>query len=221
MATLRPDGRLFAAADELVEVVASHNGPVHLNCDLSDQALVALCAQLNMKTEVESTSYRVPFAGVLERLPSRDASPAYEIVRADQVNADALFALDIALRQHVPGTNGWTGNRDWFDAELASPEFDPSGYLAARHQATASLVGLIRLWRQPNGPKLGMLAVLPQHRRGYVASALFRAGLLGAADWGFTHFETSTARPALQRRLQRSGATVTGNFAQLVTTPMG
>jgi len=59
--------------------------------------------------------------------------------------------------------------------------------------------------------------VLPEHRNSYLSSVLLRRGLTGAATWGFDTFTARTARPALQRRLERSGAAVTGRFAQMVS----
>jgi len=80
-------------------------------------------------------------------LSTRLTATDYTITAADQVDATALCSLDTALRQDVPGTDGWVGDQDWFDSELTSDAFDPSGYLVAQHQATEELVGLIRFWR--------------------------------------------------------------------------
>lgn len=142
----------------------------------------------------------------------------FEIARADEVDADALFALDTELRGDTPGNDGWRGNRDWFDDELNSAEFDPSGYHVATDQHAGNLVGLCRMWRNPNGPTLGLLGVRRDRRNGFTALSLLRETLTSSSEWGWPTFETHTARPQLRRRLDRVGADQTGAYHRYVRT---
>ena len=70
-----------------------------------------------------------------------------------------------------------------FHEELTdAPPFDPDGYLVAVDKRTGRYVGLVRFWRNPTGPRLGLLGVLPEFRIPSLAAGLLEAGLTGAAD---------------------------------------
>jgi ribosomal protein S18 acetylase RimI-like enzyme len=108
-----------------------------------------------------------------------DLPTEYEIVRADQIAEDRLRRLDDALRQDVPGTDGWRWDPASFHEEtFASPFFDASTYLIAFERESGDDAGLVRVWNNPSGPRLGLIAVLPQHRRCGLARGLL-ARVLG------------------------------------------
>lgn len=133
----------------------------------------------------------------------------HSIVSADAVDRSALLDLDNRLRQLVPGLDGWTGTREAFDAEFAdTPPYDPAAYLVARDERANALVGLIRFWRNPSGPRLGMIAVLPSHRGTTIGPALLQEALPVAGAWGSPHFVTETAitNRHVHRRLVAIGA---------------
>jgi ribosomal protein S18 acetylase RimI-like enzyme len=94
-----------------------------------------------------------------------------EIRRADAVDEDGLRELDDALRQDVPGTDGWRWEAaDFRDETFASPHFDPAVYLVAVDGTR--YVGIVRVWMRPEGPKLGFIGVSRSHRRRGIARAL-------------------------------------------------
>lgn len=84
--------------------------------------------------------------------------------------------LDGALREDVPGSDGWRPDPVWFRREtFDSPYFDPQAYLVAVDGGLdgSPYVGLVRIWNGPNPlPRLGMIAVLPPYRRRGLARAL-------------------------------------------------
>lgn len=221
----RPDGRTFvsirsesapAAALLLRTLVAEVDARLHISVHHDDDVLLGAVQQLGFEPEVVSEAFAVPFAAARQALPDRPGSPRYEMLRADQVDPETLFDLDTRLRQSVPGTDGWRGDRAWFDAELHPPAFDPETYLVARERASGVSVGLIRFWREPAGASLGLLGVIESHRSGVPALMLLRAGLEAAHRWQFETFNTHTARPRLQARLRRMGAQTAGHFGQYV-----
>jgi len=194
--------------------LAQSDGPLYAHVDLARRELAAACQSAGFEIEVESKRYEVPvtaFGPERSRLASN-----IQLLRADQVDASALFRLDETLRQDVPGLNGWVGDRAAFDKELVSDTYDPSGYLVAQHNESGELLGLIRFWRDDPSPKLGLLGVVPSHRRGVLAHALLAQGLAAVSRWGSLIFTTHTARPSLQRRLEARGAVCTGSFTQMV-----
>lgn len=226
-ATVRPDDRLFlvhrladeasfgpllgAAVDDLARL---RPGAVHLTVDRQATDRIGSARSMGFEVDLEGASYEVPFAGALAAMPDR-VSNGIDVVSADRVDPDALYALDLKLRNDVPGNDGWRGNRAWFDDEMTGPEFDPAAYPVAVDGSTGQPVGLCRFWRNADGPALGMLGVEPGHRNGLAAVTLLRTGMSAAARWGHATFTTHTARPALRRRMTAIGATETGGFVRL------
>ncbi|NND02201.1 MAG: GNAT family N-acetyltransferase, partial [Acidimicrobiia bacterium] len=131
-----------------------------------------------------------------------------------------LAALDTELRQDVPGTDGWETTIEMWRAEIESPEYDPNGYLIAVDEVTGAYCGLIRFWRNADQPRLGLLAVTRPHRGSLLATALLRAGLEGASDWGSQTFSTSTSpsNPGTYPALLRLGVRPIDRRYQMVLT---
>ncbi len=221
---VRPDGRRFLSLREIeaheypaaISAALASGGPLYIHADLANDSLVAACADAGFATETVSRRYDVPFSGIARGLPRALAKSKIEIVQADEIDSDSLFRLDELLRNDVPGLAGWVGDRAMFDHELASDDFDATGYLVAQDATSGELGGLIRFWRDQAGPKLGLLGVLHQHRRGFLAHRLLHAATASASQWGSPTFSTQTARLGLQRRLERLGGVCSGTFAQLV-----
>ena len=172
--------------------------------------------RLGLRPELTSVKYDVAVERALRRLDRLATSTRCQIVSADDVDRDDLFHLDVELRGATPGNDGWAGARSWFDDEMASPEYDPTGYHVAVDPHTDRLVGLCRMWRNPDRPSLGLLGVVDGHRNGRVAWELLRSTLASAAGWGSETFDLHTARPGLQRHVERIGATVSGGFTRYV-----
>jgi ribosomal protein S18 acetylase RimI-like enzyme len=59
-----------------------------------------------------------------------------------------------------------------FRKETFGPDFDPATYLVAVEEASGEYAGLARVWNNPDGPRLGLIAVLAAHRRRGLARAL-------------------------------------------------
>lgn len=220
---LRPDGRLFltfegedAAAPHLAHSVADRlECPVYAIAN-EDSSLAGALLGGGCTIEMTNERFVVSFASALRyvrrsRLPAR-----YRMDEASRSDPDRLFALDNRLRNLVQGTDGWSGNRGWFDEELS----DPASYRVASDRAGGEYVGLARMWRNPSGPRFGLIGVLPHHRHPSPAPALLRATLEEASTWGFETFttETTLTNRVMHPRLSKIG-TPTGRFHQLVLRP--
>ena len=88
------------------------------------------------------------------------------------LDPDRLRRLDDALRQDVPGSEGWRWDAEEFRAETFGPFFDPATYLVAVDRASGEYAGLVRIWRNRAGPRLGLIGTLARYRRRGVARAL-------------------------------------------------
>ncbi len=222
-AVVRPDDRLFvnhrinveATFEPLLHAALQHaTQPLHLTVHHDEHQRIDIAERAGFIRDLDAHTYAVPFQPALQRT-SGYGSSRIDIVPADQVPSDLLFALDTELRQDIPGNDGWRGNRVWFDDEMASAEFDPAAYLVARDRQSGQLVGLCRFWNNQPTPSLGMIGVRVGYRTGRPALHLLHEAMLAASRWGSDSFETHTARPSLQRHLQAIGARTTGGFTRL------
>ena len=115
---VRPDGRRFVR-DPDGESLARVAGDVYCAVDEADvEPLLALGFAVHRR---EGT-YLVPTTTARVEAP-----PGLRIVRADEVDETSLRVLDDALRQDVPGTDGWSWDEAGFREETyGSPELRPA-----------------------------------------------------------------------------------------------
>jgi hypothetical protein len=221
-ARLRPDDRVFlrfagdwASYGILSEAARTELArPLYATVDGMDattlRALEAAGFQHGHTTEI----FRIRFDDALRSL-RRSWLPTWaRIVSAGDAERDRLLELDNDVRCDVPGTDGWQGNRAWFDDELAeSPPFDPKGYLVAEDLRNGHYAGLFRIWRNESGPRLGLVGTRRPYRPTTIAGALLRAALVAASTWGSDVFETeaSVSNPVTY---QRAAALATERFGR-------
>lgn len=224
---LRPDDRLFLTfrgddvetlAPLVNAVVGATDGPLFATVDLGDTKRVDTLLSCGFTVETIGERFTVRFADALALVQRAWVPTGYRIASIADVDEGKAFELDNGIRSLVPGSDGWTGNRDWFHDELRSPEFDRDAYLIVVERSTDRCVGLLRIWRNQDGPRLGLLGVLPDHRRGPLAAALLKQGLGVASQWGYDSFvaETSPSNGHTYGRLSHIAAERMGSFAQLV-----
>ncbi len=228
LAQERPDLRTFlsyagddlAALRPLTEAAARHlGGRLHTMADEAECGRLAALRTAGFETEMVSERFVIPFERAIAAVDRAWVPSGMSIRPADEVDEDRLFTLDNTLRQDVPGSDGWRGDRQWFREELAeSPPFDPSAYLVGMDDRNGEYAALLRIWRNPDGPRLGLIGVVRQYRNTTIAAALLRQGLRAAAGWGHEHLvtETSPDNPVTYQRMARLGAESRGRFLQLV-----
>ncbi len=226
-ARLRPDERVFLsihgsdrdALRLMIETIRTTIArPLHVVCRGGQPPDRRALIEIGFETTLIEDLFRVGFRQALGAVARAWVPSGHSIVSASVVDATRLFELDNQLRRLVPGTEDWEGDRAMFAAELAeAPPFDADGYLVGRDDRTDELVGLIRFWRNPSGPRLGMIGVLPTRRGTTLGPALLQRGLEAASAWGSDHFVTETSRSNrhVHHRLIALGAEVTGSLAVL------
>ena len=131
-------------------------------------------------TEVRrELDYEIPVAPLEAAVPSGLA-----IISAADTELEKLMLLDCALREDVPGSEGWQPAPQWFSEETYdSPYFDPETYAVALDGD--DYVGLARVWNGPRPrPHLGMIGVLAAYRGRGLASALLARVLGPLAELG-------------------------------------
>ena len=116
--------------------------------------------------------YRIPTDPVVTGLAGAVLPAGLDVLSAADADITRLRLLDDALRQDVPGCEGWRWDAGQFRAETFGPFFDPATYLVAVDRASGQYAGLVRIWRNRAGPRLGLIATLAPYRRRGVARAL-------------------------------------------------
>jgi GNAT superfamily N-acetyltransferase len=94
------------------------------------------------------------------------------------MDEDGLRAFDDALRQDVPGADGWVNDPHEFrEYTFDDRHFDPATYLVAVDDVNQAYAGLARVWNNPGRPHLGLIGVMPGYRRRGLAKVLLAAVL--------------------------------------------
>jgi ribosomal protein S18 acetylase RimI-like enzyme len=153
------------------------------------------------------------------------ATAGFAFVSAADCDVDRLRELDDALRQDVPGAAGWRNDPARFaDQTFGDPEFDPATYLIAVVRGTGDYAGLARVWIRPQGPRLGLIGVLPGFRRRGLAVSLLTSvfGVLAARGESEVTCEVDDTNTASNALVTGLGARRVGGAVELMrpaTTP--
>jgi GNAT superfamily N-acetyltransferase len=202
---IRPDGRRFVRVAELPVLP---EGEVYCAVLETDAESLALCERLGFVVNRRESHYLVP----TDAIPAAVVPEGVRLVTADEVDLERLRLLDDALRQDVPGTDGWRWDEAGFRGEF-DDAYDPSTYLVAVAEDGA-YVGLVRVWHNPAGPRLGMIGVLPGHRRRGLARALLASAFAALRERGLAEVSTEVddanvaSRALLTQGAQRVGGSV-------------
>jgi GNAT superfamily N-acetyltransferase len=202
---------------------ALSHGELYVEIDEQAADLARVLAARGFAVHRRESRYLVPtllpdgLRGV--RMPA-----GYRVISAAEATVDQLRDLDDQLRQDVPGTAGWRNDPVGFARQtFDDPQFDAATYLLAVQQATGHYVGLVRLWNRPDLPRLGLIGVLPPHRRQRLALALLAAAFdavhrRGQPEVSCEVDRTNTASTALLTRL---GARPVGGNVELIRAAHG
>jgi ribosomal protein S18 acetylase RimI-like enzyme len=180
-ARLRPDNRCFVYFDTwradawppLADAVARELGrDLFVTLEDAEYDALAACAQAGFAERRRESYYRIPTDPAVTGLAGAVLPAGLDVRSAADADITRLRLLDDALRQDVPGCGGWRWEAEQFRAETFSPFFDPATYLVAVDRASGEYAGLVRIWSNRAGPRLGLIAVLARYRRRGVARAL-------------------------------------------------
>jgi len=180
-ARLRPDHRWFLYFDTwradayrpLADAVARDLGrDLYVTLEDGEYDALDACAQAGFAVHRRESYYRIPADPAVTGLAGAALPAELDVVSAADADITRLRLLDDALRQDVPGCQGWRWDTEQFRAETFGPFFDPATYLVAVDRASGQYAGLVRVWRNRAGPRLGLIAMLAPYRRRGAARAL-------------------------------------------------
>jgi len=186
-AFMRPDDRWFVMFDScgddaylpLLTAVGGNTGSdLYTTAEEGDtescQRLIALGFAVNRRDAI----YLIPTDPA--RTGLADIALPDDVIAISAADADEedLRLLDDALRQDVPGNQGWVWHPADFRAETYDGgDFDPATYLVAADVTSGSYIGMVRIWVGYGRPRLGLIAVRRPYRRRGVARALLARSL--------------------------------------------
>jgi ribosomal protein S18 acetylase RimI-like enzyme len=224
---VRPDNRCFIFFDScradayqplLAAVAESVDCDLYLCVDEADSGQLALYLPLGLAVSRREGTYRVPTSPDVTGLGEAGLPAGLAVISAEDADEDRLRLLDDALRQDVPGADGWRWDAAGFHEETFSPAFDPATYLVAVAQASGEYAGLLRVWNNPEGPLLGLIAALPGYRRRGLARALIAQAFAVLRERGKTEVtaEIDDANVASISLFTALGARRTGGSVELI-----
>lgn len=195
---------------------------LYTGVDDRDEAGRRRLAESGFVVDRHEHHYRIPTDPARHGLTDVAPPDGVDLVSAAHADLDQLRTLDDALRQDIPGTDGWHWDPDGFRAETFSPAFDPATYLVAVERGTGSYLGLVRVWMNPTGPRLGCLGVLPAFRRTRVTRALVGAVAAALHDRGHPEVATEISadnRAATALLTRRDAVRVGGRYEMVRRRP--
>lgn len=227
-ARLRPDGRCFVFFDVwradayplLADAVGRELGcDLYVSLDDGEYDAFDACTAAGFVVRRRESYYRIPTDKALAALADAALPDGLGVVSAADADIGRLRRLDDALRQDVPGTDGWRWDESGFlDETFSAPFFDPATYLVAVNRASGEYAGLVRVWRNRAGPRLGLIAMLaPYRRRGAARALLGRVfAVLSARGEASVVAEVDDANTASVALLTSLGARRYGGSVELI-----
>ena len=231
-ARLRPDNRWFLYFDTwradayppLADAVARDlGGDLYVTLEDAEYDALDACAQAGFVVHRRESYYRIPADRAVAGLAGAVLPAGLDVLSAADADITRLRRLDDTLRQDVPGSEGWRWDAEEFRAETFGPFFDPATYLVAVDRASGEYAGLVRIWRNRAGPRLGLIATLARYRRRGVARALLGQAFAVLAARGETSVtcEVDDTNVASVSWLTGLGARRYGGNAELIRRQPG
>jgi len=231
-ARLRPDNRWFVYFDAwradayppLADAVARDLGrDLHVTLEDAEYDALEACETAGFTVQRRESYYRIPVDPLVTGLAGAALPAGFGVLPAADADITRLRLLDDALRQDVPGCEGWRWDAEEFRAETFGRFFDAATYLVAVDRVSGEYAGLVRIWRNRGGPRLGLVAVLRPYRRRGVARALLGqafAVLAGRGDASVTG-EADDTNAAAVSLLTALGARRYGGSVELIRVQPG
>jgi ribosomal protein S18 acetylase RimI-like enzyme len=230
-----PDGRcrLYfngCQADAYGPLSAAIDGQCYAYVPLSDEAAQAALREAGFAGSRVEHNYRVPVRSIDAPVP-----PGIRFCTVDEAAAEQVMLLDCAIRQDIPGSDGWQPDMEFFRQQTYDEPRDPSAYLIAADGAAyvgaahvgaaayvgAAYVGLVRVWlpeREGAARRLGCIGVLPGYRKRGLARALVGAvfAVLTAQGVAEVTCEIDDANTASKALFTSLGAVAEGGTIELM-----
>ncbi|WP_026931983.1 GNAT family N-acetyltransferase [Glycomyces tenuis] len=218
----RPDGKRFVsfgdgAVVELARRIGAEYGEaLYTQVDASDARLLRLLGSVPFVGDRFEHRWEVPTRTGLSEAPLE----GFKVYSPEEIGHERVRVFDDLLRQDIPGLWGWQWTAGGWRAEHGSA-YDPALYPVVWDPRTEELAGMARVWSNPVGPRLGLVAVARAFRRRRLGAALLaRIGAL-LAERGFETVTTEcdASNLASFALLSAAGGRRVGGTVELVYRP--
>jgi GNAT superfamily N-acetyltransferase len=226
-ARLRPDDRCFLYFDAwrpdvyppLADAVAQElHRDLYASLDDAEFDALDACAAAGFAEHRRESYYRIPTDPALTGLAGTALPDGLDLLSAAEADINRLRLLDDALRQDVPGCDGWRWDPEQFQEDAFGRSFDPATYLVAVDRSSGDYAGLVRVGRSRGSPRLSLIATLAPYRRTGAARALLGRvlGVLAARGETSVILEADDADLTAAALLTRLGARRYGGSVELI-----
>lgn len=180
---LRPDGRRQLVAEHdphagvlqalLSRVRTDVPGELVHEVDENDTEAMAVLRAAGFHVARTELTVMIALDGDrLRRLARVTDGAGIDLIGAADADLFRLRALDEAIREDIPGSEGWVWTPEGFAWETFSSDFDPATYRIAVEPSSGEYLGLLRVWMKSDGPAFGCLGVRRDRRGTRVAAVL-------------------------------------------------
>lgn len=222
---VRPDGKRFAhfgTEDAAVvaalgaAITAEYGQPLRTSIDADDRATLLRFGEAGFIGERYEHRWRLPTAVAADWEVT--ALAPFEVGSPETFDADAVRRFDDRLRADVPGLRGWRWTAEAWAAEHGTPDYDPDVYPVAWDPAERRFAAMARVWSNPEGPRLGLVAVARSYRRRGLGAALLARVCRVLRERGHSEVaaECDAANLASCALLAKAGGTVLSGEVELI-----
>jgi len=222
----RPDGKRIAwfdAADPdvigaLCEAIGAER-PVYTSADAHDQRTLRQLSAAGFVGERFEHDWTLPVAIAADWDDS--ALTGFTVGTPERFGMDAVRRFDDEVRADMPGLRGWRSGGEFWADEHIGPAYDPALYPVAWDPEAGRFAGLVRVWMNESGPRLGLVAAARPYRGRGLAAALLGLAFRELRDRGHIKVvtECDAANPASKALLAKAGGRIVGGTVELVRHP--
>ncbi|MCC3765276.1 GNAT family N-acetyltransferase [Glycomyces sp. TRM65418] len=222
---VRPDGKRFAhfGSDDAAviaalgaAITAEHGRPLHTTADADDRASLLRFGEAGFVGERYEHRWTLPVDVAADW--DDEALAPFEVGSPETFGPEQVQRLDERLRADVPGLRGWRWTAEAWAAEHGTPAYDPALYPVVWDPMERRFAAMARVWSDPDGPRLGLVAVARPYRRRGLAAALMARVFRELRERERTEVaaECDAANAASCALMAKAGGTVVGGEIELI-----
>jgi GNAT superfamily N-acetyltransferase len=149
------------------------------------------------------------------------ALAGFTIGPPERFDMDALRHFDDEVRADMPGLRGWRSDAEFWADEHTGAAYDPAVHPVAWDPAAERFAGMVRIWMNESGPRLGLVAAARPYRGRGVAAALLGVAFRVLRERGHAKVATEcdAANPGSKALLEKAGGTIVGGTIEFVRHP--
>jgi GNAT superfamily N-acetyltransferase len=219
----RPDGKRFAWFDPidaapiaaLCDVIGAER-PLYTLADVYEKDMHRRLAAAGFVGDRYEHDWTLPVATAADW---DDAALAgFTVGPPEHFGMDTVRRFNDEVCDDSPGLRGWVSSPEFWAEEHSGDAYDPAVYPVAWDPAAGRFAGIVRVWMNESGPRLGLVATARPYRNRGVAAALLGVAFRVLRERGHSKVSTEcdAANPGSKALLEKAGGTVIGGTIEFV-----